>query len=85
MCLCFNSLGMTKQCCYGNACKHVILFAFVIHAGYFEALQNGTCVGEKSCSSVHFNGEITQEQTRSSKTCGQLACQNTLLIVWLAK
>ena len=56
--------------------NYVMLFSFVIHAGYFQALQNSTCVGEKSCSSVHFDGEITQEQTRSSKTCGQLASQH---------
>lgn len=40
--------------------------------GNFKAFQNSSCKWKEGRSSVHINGEITQEQTGPSKTCGQL-------------
>lgn len=51
----------------------MIVILILPSTGHFKALQNSPCLGEENNSTFHFNGQISQEQTWSTKAYGKLA------------
>ena len=49
-----------------------VMIVILSSAGYFKTLQNSPCLREENNSTFHFNGQISQEQTWSTKAYGKL-------------